>query len=70
MSTEVKIPQALTQEHGQNRQGREAAHLHGQPCHHADGSARAGRHAALLHREVRQCRQPQPLLWMGRGRGR
>ncbi len=47
----------------------EAADLHGQPVHHARGSAGAGGHAAVLHREVRPSGEPQPPLRVG-GRGR
>ena len=40
--------------------GRTPSHLHGQPRHHPARSPRARSHDALLHRQVRQRRQPQP----------
>ena len=49
----------------------EDADLHGQPRHHAGRPARARGDAAVLHRAVRQRRQPQPQLRLGgRGGGR
>jgi DNA-binding IscR family transcriptional regulator len=46
----------------------EAADLHGLPRHDAGGSAGARGDAAVLHRAVRQRREPQPRLRLG-GRG-
>ena len=57
---------AIASENVEATKGVKAAHLHGQPCHHAHRSARAGGDAAVLHREVRQCGQPQPRVRLGR----
>ena len=66
MSTDVKIPQQLPAHAAHRSPGSEAAHLYGQPRHHPDGSAGAGRDAALFHGEVRQRRQPQSSFgWAG-----
>ena len=51
------------------RHGHQAPHLHGQPRDDAGRSARARGDAAVLHREVRQRREPQPRLRLDGRRG-
>ncbi len=57
-------------EASEHRHGHQAPHLHGLPLDDAGRPARARGDAAVLHREVRQRRQPQPRLRLDGGRGR